>query len=168
MMEIETAAGRLLLVGFERNTFDEELARLLSEIRPAGVILFAHNIAGAAEVAALVQQIVQALAEHGPPGGLPCWPWTWRAARWTSCATCWHRSLHRDGGSYNDDLFVRDFGELVGEALASFGLNVDLAPVLDLASTPAEPVLGPRAVSADPPQVVRFGRNFLAGLTRRA
>ena len=168
MMEIETAAGRLLLVGFEQNKFDEELSRLLTEIRPAGVILFGHNIAGTAEFAALVQQIVQALAEHGPPGGLPL------------------LAMDLEGGpvdqlrnvlapfpspravvATNDDLFVRDFGALVGEALASFGLNVDLAPVLDLASAPAELVLGPRAVSADPPQVVRFGRNFLAGLARQ-
>ena len=168
MMENETAAGRLLLVGFEQNTFDEELARLLTEIRPAGVILFGHNIAGAAEFAALVQQIVQALAEHGLPGGLPLLAMDLEGGPVDQLRNVLAPfPSPRAVAATNDDLFVRDFGALVGEALASFGLNVDLAPVLDLASAPAEPVLGPRAVSADPPQVVRFGRNFLAGLTRR-
>ena len=168
MMEIETAAGRLLLVGFERNTFDEELARLLTEIRPAGVIFFGHNIAGAAEFAALVQQIVEALAEHGPPSRPPLLAMDLEGGPVDQLRNVLAPfPSPRAVAATNDDLFVRDFGALVGEALASFGLNVDLAPVLDLASAPAEPVLGARSASADPPQVVRFGRNFLAGLTRQ-
>ena len=149
MMEIETAAGRLLLVGFEQDTFDEELARLLTEIRPAGVILFGHNIAGAAEFAALVQQIVQALAEHGAPSVPPLLAPILAIDLEGGPVDQLRNVLApfpspRAVAATNDDLFVRDFGALVGEALASFGLNVDLAPVLDLASAAAEPVLGPR------------------------
>ena len=175
-MNIETAAGRLLLVGFEQNRFDEELARLLAEIRPGGVIFFGHNIAGAAEFADLVSHIVEALAEHGAPGEPP--PLAPILAPILAIDLEGGRvdqlrevlapfPASRAVAATNDDLFVRNFGALVGEAVASFGLNVTLAPVLDLASPEAEPVLGTRTASADPHQVVRFGRNFLAGLARQ-
>ena len=172
MMNIETAAGRLLLVGFEQNRFDEELARLLAEIRPGGVIFFGRNIAGAAEFAELVSQIVQALAEHGAPGGPPLLAPILAIDLEGGPVDQLREVLApfpspRAVAATNDDLFVRNFGALVGEALARFGLNATLAPVLDLASSEAESVLGTRTASADPQQVVRFGRNFLAGLARQ-
>ena len=167
-MNIETAAGRLLLVGFEQNRFDEELARLLAEIRPGGVIFFGRNIAGAAEFAELLSQIVEALAEHGTRGGPPLLAMDLEGGRVDQLREVLAPfPSPRAVAATNDDLFVRNFGALVGEALASFGLNVTLAPVLDLASPEAEPVLGTRTASADPQQVVRFGRNFLAGLARQ-
>ncbi len=166
-MDIETAAGRLLLVGFEQNRFDDGLARLLAEVRPGGTIFFQHNVAGATEFAALVKQVAAALVEAAPTGGFPL------------------LAMDLEGGAVDrlgqalapfpsaravaataDDPFMRHFGALVGEALAGFGLNVDLAPVLDLATSQAEPILGARTISSDPKQVARFARNFLAGLTR--
>ncbi len=168
MMNIETAAGRLLLVGFEQNRFDEELARLLAEIRPGGVIFFGHNIAGVAEFAALVSQIVQALAPPAQPSVPPLLAMDLEGGRVDQLREVLAPfPSPRAVAATNDDLFVRNFGALVGEALASFGLNATLAPVLDLASPEAEPVLGTRTASADPQQVVRFGRNFLAGLARQ-
>ncbi len=166
-MDLETAAGRLMLVGIEQSALDEELARLLAEVRPGGIISFEHNIAGAAEFARLVHQIVEALAEPAPPSGPPLLAIDLEGGRVDRL----RRVLApfpsaRAITATNDDIFMRDFGALVGEALASFGLNVDLAPVLDLATPESEPVLGDRAVSGDPVQVTRFARNFLAGLKR--
>ena len=167
MMETETAAGRLLLVGFQQNTFDEELARLLAEVQPAGVIFFGRNIAGPAEFVALVQRIVEALADSGPPSGSPLLAMDLEGGPPDQLRDVLAPfPSARAVAATSDDPFVRDFGALVGEALDAFGLNVDLAPVLDLASPQAEPVLGARAVSADPQQVVRFARNFLVGLNR--
>jgi len=166
-MDLETAVGRLLLVGIEQSARDAELARLLAEVRPGGVIFSEHNIAGAAEFADLVHQIAEALAEPAPPTGPPLLAIDLEGGRVDRL----RRVLApfpsaRAIAATNDDLFMRDFGALVGESLAGFGLNVDLAPVLDLATPEAEPVLGDRAVSADPVQATRFARNFLMGLKR--
>ena len=55
-------------------------------------------------------------------------------------------------------------GKTAGRELAAFSLNVDFAPVLDLASTESEEVMGSRTAGNSPEEVIRFAEEFLAGL----
>jgi beta-N-acetylhexosaminidase len=60
---------------------------------------------------------------------------------------------------------ARRAGEFAGEACARLGFDVDLAPVVDrLLPGASERVLRDRCASADPEDVARAGRDFLAGL----
>jgi len=164
MNELERYAGQVLLAGFDQSAYDAELERLLTEVRPAGVIFYRPNISGIDEFSELVQQVTSTLGDRA---GLPI------------------LALDMEGGSVDrlrhllaplpssravaatdDDPFMRQFGALIGEAMAALRLNLDFAPVLDLAAPESEPVMGSRAVSRDPATVVRFARNFLAGLNR--
>jgi beta-N-acetylhexosaminidase len=67
----------------------------------------------------------------------------------------------RNGGRAS---LMREHGELIARAVRAFGFNTTLAPVLDLALPVSAQVMGTRAVSADPAEVVEYGREFLAGL----
>lgn len=59
----------------------------------------------------------------------------------------------------------RRAGLLAGELLAHFGIDVDLAPVVDRAVAGAgEGVLGERAAAEDPASVVDAAREFIEGL----
>ncbi|WP_168211775.1 glycoside hydrolase family 3 N-terminal domain-containing protein [Ruania zhangjianzhongii] len=64
-----------------------------------------------------------------------------------------------------DDL---DLTERAGAALGALvwaaGIDLDLAPVLDVASEPTNPVIGVRSYGSDADQVSRHGVAFLAGL----
>jgi beta-N-acetylhexosaminidase len=63
---------------------------------------------------------------------------------------------------------ARRAGEIAGASLTSLGFDVDLAPVVDRAVAGAgETVLGERAASADPGEIVRAAGDFLAGLHSR-
>ena len=63
---------------------------------------------------------------------------------------------------------ARRAGELAGEACATFGFDVDLAPVVDRRLPGAgEAVLGERAVDDDPDVVTSAAREFLRGLHSR-
>jgi beta-N-acetylhexosaminidase len=55
-------------------------------------------------------------------------------------------------------------GELIAREAQAFGFNTTLAPVLDLALPESAKVMGTRAVSADPEQIVLYVRAFLNGL----
>ena len=59
---------------------------------------------------------------------------------------------------------MRAYGRLVGEELAAVGVNLDLAPVLDVNDNPANPVIGNRAFGTTPDQVERAALAYLAGL----
>ena len=166
MIDIENAAGRVLLAGFEATEFNEEVERLLADVRPAGAIFFRRNVTGIEQFRELVRRVAEALRAHQGEGAPLL-------------------AVDQEGGSVDrfrdvlgrfpsaqavattgDDPFVRSFGAVVGEAMAGFGLNLNFAPMLDLATEAGRAALGTRAVSGDPRQVVRFARNFLAGLAR--
>ena len=61
------------------------------------------------------------------------------------------------------DIEKRSFG-IIGEELSALGFNVDLAPVVDVNSNAANPVIGVRSFSDDPEVVARLGVNYMNGL----
>ncbi len=135
------------------------LASLLTKIQPAGVILFARNITGAEQTHALLRECQKYVA--------------------TPLFTC----VDLEGGTVDRfrnvigstpsaaEVFAtgsralfRKHGREIGENCRALGFNVDLAPVLDLACEASRAVMGSRAVSDDPKQVVAYAREFLHGL----
>lgn len=70
-------------------------------------------------------------------------------------------------GELDDESAACTVGEMVGAALAAVGINLDLAPVLDVASEPANPVIGTRSFGGSPQLVTRMGRGFVDGLHRK-
>ncbi len=63
-----------------------------------------------------------------------------------------------------DRALYRKHGEIIGANCRALGFNVDFAPVFDLAFEASRTVMGARAVSADPREVMNYAREFLAGL----
>ena len=55
-------------------------------------------------------------------------------------------------------------GEAVGEELKYYGINFDLAPVLDVNNNPLNPIINCRSYSDNPIKVSRFGVNMINGL----
>jgi beta-N-acetylhexosaminidase len=151
--------GQLLIIGFDGTEMSPRLASLLTKIQPAGVILFARNIAAAEPTHALLRECQRRVA--------------------TPLFTC----VDLEGGSvdrFRDVLgstpsaaevfatgsraLYRKHGCLIGENCRALGFNVDFAPVLDLAFEASRSVMSSRAVSDDPRQVVIYAREFLRGL----
>lgn len=67
-------------------------------------------------------------------------------------------------GAAGDADLTRRGGRALGSLLRAAGVDVDLAPVLDVASEPRNPVIGVRAFGAEPEQVADQGVAFLTGL----
>lgn len=59
---------------------------------------------------------------------------------------------------------VREYARGVGAKLADIGVDLDLAPLLDLEDGPSGGVIGDRSFSADPQVAARYGLAFSAGL----
>ncbi|MFS0701472.1 glycoside hydrolase family 3 N-terminal domain-containing protein [Cellulomonas sp. 179-A 4D5 NHS] len=59
---------------------------------------------------------------------------------------------------------VRERAAVTGAALAGVGVDLDLAPVLDLDDGPAGGVIGDRSFSADPGTAADYGLAYAAGL----
>src|ERR1019366_4450175 len=159
MRDLKLNIGQLLIIGFDGTEMSSRLASLLRKIQPAGVILFARNITGAAQTRTLLRECQKSAA--------------------APLFTC----VDLEGGTVDRfrnvigrtpspaEVFAtgsralfRKHGRVIGENCAALGFNVDFAPVLDLAYEASRPVMGSRAVSDDPKQVVAYAREFLRGL----
>ncbi len=66
-------------------------------------------------------------------------------------------------GSYNDMEYVRSAAYIVSTEMKALGLNMNLAPVLDLYGKPDDSIIGDRALGSNPQQVASFAHAYLAG-----
>ncbi|MBI2001548.1 MAG: beta-N-acetylhexosaminidase [candidate division NC10 bacterium] len=68
-------------------------------------------------------------------------------------------------GALDDAILTRDLARAVGRELRAAGFSWNLAPVLDVHTNPANPIIGDRAFSHDPERVARLGVAAIQGLT---
>ncbi len=159
MTTLSLRAGQLLWIGFEADSWDAPLENLLREIRPGGVIFFQRNVVETEQFHTLVRQVTEVLSEAASPPFLAVDLEGGKVDRFRELLAPLPpaRDAARAG-------MARELGRVAGREVASFSLNVDFAPVLDVASPASEPVLGSRTAGESPEQVARFGEEFLAGL----
>lgn len=158
-----SSAGHHFLIGLRPTTHLHDRDRaLLQDLRPAGVILFKSNfvhdqpyerwleVQGAliADVRAAIgrERIFVGIDHEGgrvcrTPAPITRFSY---AARWAQQAAA--------------------VGHAMGVELASLGVNVNFAPVLDIHSNPANPVIGARALGTASEQVTQAALAFMTAL----
>ncbi len=148
------------IIGLAGPVLTPEEAQLLRAWRPAGIILFARNIAGRAQLAGLVASI----REEAPGARLMIDQEGGRVARLRPPDWSPHPPARRIG-DLPDPIAARVAwltGALIGLDCAEAGFEVVTAPVLDVGG--AHEVIGDRAFSDDPDRVARLGRALAHGL----
>jgi beta-N-acetylhexosaminidase len=165
--------GQMLLVGFRGLTVNKasEIASDIRDRNLGGILLFdtdqpthsaVRNVESPTQLKALIGAL-QSLARTpllvaiDEEGGLVArldqrhgFPATISAA---------------DLGARGDLAFTRQAGEQIAETLASVGVNLNLAPVVDLNVNPSNPIIGSlgRSFSADPAVVTAQAEAFVEG-----
>jgi beta-N-acetylhexosaminidase len=151
--------GQLFVFGFEGYRAGEGILRLIRDYGIGGVILFSRNIETPRQTTELVQNLqahseIPLLIGIDQEGGI--------VSRLPEPFTQFPGN-HAVGLSGSTDLAYR-FGRATGRELASVGINLDFAPVLDINSNPANPVIGTRSFGAVPEQVAKLGCAVIRGL----
>lgn len=67
-------------------------------------------------------------------------------------------------GAIADEQLLYDYGREVARECREIGINVNFAPVLDVNSNPANPVIGYRSFGENPQRVSRLGKAYSKGL----
>ncbi len=149
--------GDFFILGWDGMEVTPSLTRLVERYGLGGVILFDRNIDSPAQIKKLTQQIRQLPSKH--PLLI---------------------STDQEGGQFQrmkpprfgtlppacdvrlDDAL--EVGRKLGRELSELGLNLDMAPVLDVHTNPQNPIIGVRSFHSDPATVVAVGQKVIQGM----
>jgi beta-N-acetylhexosaminidase len=154
-MNLQERLGELLLVGFDGEEMTAELAAHLRTLQPAGLIFFKRNVRGPEQLAQLTRDIQRlALKEFHRPLLL---------------------AVDQEGGSVarmgppfvevpdaaslgrRDCQSVSRYSKLTAREMYLVGVNMNLAPVLDVSPIDSAGVMARRSFGHDPSLVSRCG-----------
>jgi beta-N-acetylhexosaminidase len=157
----EQLVGQLLVVGFDGTELPPALGAELARGGRAGVVLFKRNIADLPSVLQLCREI-QMRAPQGLPPLIAIDEEGGRVRRLPAPALA--LPPMRRLAEHGSPELVQRAARVLGHQLRCLGITMDFAPVVDVDTNPANPVIGDRAFSAEPGAVERYARAFMAGL----
>ncbi|MSP12090.1 MAG: beta-N-acetylhexosaminidase [Chloroflexi bacterium] len=165
-MTLAEKAGQVMAFGFDGTALTDDLRRMLEQIRPGGVVLFARNVVSPAQLAQLTADLQQTAQANGGPrliisidqeGGRVA-----RLRRATGFTE--FPSAQAVGAAVDPPGTARAIARAMATEMRAAGITMDLAPVLDVNNNPANPVIGNRSFGDDPALVAACGVAFIEAL----
>ena len=155
-MTVRQMLGQKLIFGFHGTELSEEFITLIREYKIGNVIIFLRNVKSAEQLRKLcaqVQEVIQ--AETGYPAFIVIDQEGGMVSRLPTDAVNVPGAM---AISATDDAEnARTAAEITIRQLRGLGVNFNMAPVLDVNTNPANPVIGVRSIGDDPEKVARFG-----------
>jgi beta-N-acetylhexosaminidase len=157
----EQLAGQRLMVGFEGRALNDDLRFLIGDLAVGGLILFAPNIGDPQQLQRLCRDCQDFAAHCGLPpliiavdqeGGV--------VARLKAP----HFSEFAGNPAMRDVADARAFARTTARELSAAGLNMDMAPVMDVAPEDLSGIMADRVFGSRPDHVARMGTALIETL----
>lgn len=173
-MTIREKIGQIIMPDFrkwksegddaEKNVtaLNSEIKEIIKKYKFGGIILFAENVVDTEQTVRLTSEYQKlALENNLPPFLLSIDQEGGKVVRLgTGTSLPGNMAL----GATRDLKLAYEYGKIIAEELDSLGINVDLAPVLDVNNNPNNPVIGERSISSNPELVGEIGSQLVKGL----
>lgn len=162
-MTLKEKLGQLVMCGFEDPFYDEHARILIEDYKVGNIILFKRNVENMKQVIELNKTIYNKVLENtgimpfisiDQEGGM--------VTRIMDGATFCPGTMTISAS--DDKKNAYNIGRIMGVELTKLGINLNLAPSLDVNNNPNNPVIGIRSYSDDPKRVSEFGNQFIKGL----
>jgi beta-N-acetylhexosaminidase len=144
-MTLEQRVGQVFMLGFVGTSLNDGNRALIGGLHLGGVTLFSRNIDDGPQLASLDRDL-QSIADPVPlfisvdqEGGL--------VVRVTTGATVFPGNMAI--GATGDPAVARGIAEASANELLAMGVNMDLAPVVDVNTNPLNPVIGVRSFGSN-------------------
>jgi beta-N-acetylhexosaminidase len=146
-------AGQRLMIGFDGTRLDDRLRQRIDRLKVGGLILFARNLDDPAQIAELCRAAQAYAAQCGQPplfigidqeGG--------SVARLKPPFSQFKGAVHIE-----TEAEALRFARITARELNSVGVNMNMAPVLDVLPAVGQSVMQDRSFGKDPHHVSRMG-----------
>jgi beta-N-acetylhexosaminidase len=162
-MSLEEKVGQLFQVGFQSKSIDREIKDLIENYHIGGVIYFTRNIENLEQTASLSKNLQQLALNSG--SGIPLFiSVDQEGGKVRRIKDLTYFPANIEIGATGDKELSRKAAAVTAKELKGLGINVNLAPVLDVNNNPANPVIGERSFGADPILVAEMGVAYIKGL----
>jgi beta-N-acetylhexosaminidase len=167
-MTLEEKVGQLLMVHFHGETANAEAQILIQETKVGGIIYYnwSNGLYSQTQVATLSAGL-QKLTENNR---IPL-PLLIAADQEGGIVSRLRQGFtefpgNKALGMTGDPALAEAAAFAMGQELYSVGINMNLAPVVDINTNPQNPVIGLRSFGEDPETVIAFGEQALNGYKR--
>lgn len=162
----EEALGQLFMVGIPGPHFSSEAGFLLKKIRAGGFILFKRNYQDPYQLADLCRQLqTSALELRSLPLFISIDQEGGRVLRLGPPFTQLPAPAGMAGGE-DPEGTVRHYAQVTARELKLAGINMNLAPVLDVNLRGSEGLMASRCLGTDPETVARLGSLYIQELQK--
>lgn len=157
--------GQLIFAGFKDKYPSPELIHLIQDYKIGNVILFSHNIESRSQVRQLCDDLNELiLGSTGKPPFISVDQEGGMVTRLSKDCTNIPGAMAIAATGNPENAFAA--GEITGAELKALGINIDLAPVMDVNSNLANPVIGVRSYGDNPEDVSLYGIEMMHGLNK--
>ncbi len=162
-MTLAEQIGQVLAIGFDGTTPTPEAIDLIQKQHIGSIILFKRNIENAEQVYTLTQtlQTLAREAGHRYPLLIMIDQENGMVRRFGESATIFPGNMAI--GAIDSEQVAYDIALATGRELHALGINMNLAPDVDVNNNPANPVIGVRSFGEDPQRVARLGVAMVKG-----
>ncbi len=164
-MTVAQKVGQIMVIGFDSATITAEERALIETMHLGGVVLFARNVESPRQLAAYNAELQRLARASGHPGLILCIDQEGgRVARLKEAQGFTEFPSAQAVGDTGDAENARRIARVLAAELRAVGINMDLAPVLDVNNNAANPIIGNRSFGADAARVAACGVAFIETL----
>lgn len=162
-MNLREKIGQMIMTGYSTPELSPDIIRLIEEYKVGNIILFSHNIQSIDQIGKSTRKLHQRIeASTGHPAIISIDQEGGVVTRLPKEASNIPGAM-LIGATKNKE-YAKEAGRITGKELRALGINMNLAPVLDVNSNPDNPVIGVRSYSSNPCMVKDFGISMMKGL----
>ena len=164
-MTPEQKIGQLLMFALPGGGFGKTSEQLMKKYSPGGIILFGYNGNDSKKIRRLVDAYQAASAAYS---GIPLFVSIdqegGKVKRITKGVTQFPGNMA--AGAVGDDDLVYEWARILGIELRRGGINMNLAPSVDVNNNPENPVINTRSFGSDVKNVSALGVAYIQGLQK--
>lgn len=162
-LTLEEKIGQMIIAGFPSRCYDENVNEIIEKYKIGNIILFAGNIGTKEEIVKLTSKLQENFIKHTKnPGFISIDQEGGMVTRIYKGATFFPGNMAFAAANVKGSTFEE--GKTEGEELRALGINMNLAPVMDVNCNPLNPLIGTRSYGDDPQKVAELGVNLIKGL----